>query len=237
MLIGVNSETRASMCDRAPGYDPHMRPRISRTCLVALVIAGATACTNHGSVVASGDPDYPVANPHPAHVVRVQLTVPAGLPVRLVAFYQAGSPVLSCTRRVGLGVDAALSVYLPVSLKQMGDEYLGSVVSDRFEPGSCDWRIVLIWYGVRNSDPRQELAVFSPGATGGAGSLHSNVWCVYFPDQKDWGCGSLDVDALEFPRVVTPERIAATPVSERGEMPLHFGPATQDISVVFHAVR
>jgi len=189
-------------------------------------------------VVKPGDPDYPVLNPSPKHMLRFTAVVPSTLSVQFMVSYQAQAG--QCQRTVGLGASSQLYVSMPLQLVTSQGEYRGDVAFDAFQPGSCNWSFSDISYAEGpGSDPsgasKRELV-----SVGGSRSSHYSldIWCIKVRklDQKHpERCSSLRILNMDFADLVLDSLLRATPVDEQGlNTPTTINLETESIDVRFH---
>ena len=196
--------------------------------------------------VKPGDIDYPLENPAATHVVEFIAIVPPTLSLRFRYGYRASvnqeeaemGDDTACQRQTGQDLSTPVYVDLPIPLVQTGDTYRGTVVLDRFAPGSCNWAFAGI--SVLSNHPRSNatpLAAVYQDDGGTAPDYHLDEWCISAPafdPQRPEIC--LSLNALQRLKIqISPDFIKTVPWTERDDgRAVHVGPNTRTITVKFH---
>ncbi len=140
--------------------------------------------------VKPGDVDYPLENPGATHAVQFIAIIPSTLSLRFWYGYHASvdqedteTGNTACQRQKGEEIPIPVYVDLPMQLVQTGDTYRGTLVVDRFVPGSCNW--VLSGIAVQSDEPRSngtQLAVVYEHDGDTAPDYHLDEWCIRAPE-------------------------------------------------------
>lgn len=127
-----------------------------------------SACAQHIAVpsrqLASGDPDYPRANPSPVQVVNFTAIVPPTLSSEFHLHYfvdltQEGGPAdFKSPPGCHWTQQSPFDVDLQLKLKRSGNTYTGQFSPDHFLPGACGWHLE----GITNPDYNAEFSQGSP---------------------------------------------------------------------------
>jgi hypothetical protein len=226
MLLGAG--LAISGCDHSPNIAADLQPGESKL-----------------GELKPGDVDYPLENPSATHVVQFIAIVPPTLSLRFWYGFrpsvdqedtEMGDP--ACQRQTGLETSVPVYVDLRMQLVKAGDTYRGTVVLDRFAPGSCNWAFAGI--SVLSDNPpshgTQLAAVFQDDG-GTAPDYHLDEWCTSAPafdPQRPEIC--LSLNALQRLKIqISPDFIKTVPLTERDDgRPVHVGPNTRTITVKFH---
>src|ERR1700730_2875381 len=168
------------------------RLRIFRGLGVSLVssLVIATPATASGFIDGLfGDPKHPVENPTPKHVVKLVVSGPDDAAyARATAIYN--SDFRKCATHNILVGDLPLVIQTSIPLEKVGENYVGSIVVDHFQPDRCDWKFVRAHLEVDNTDivgsaihdplheTGSELAQAGDfNAAPGAPNLQRDLWC------------------------------------------------------------
>jgi hypothetical protein len=239
-------------------YNPMHPVRLYGRAVVAIALfCVLTACggglsPSDPSEIQPGQRDYPVTNPHPTHVLTIDVTIPPALLVSITAIYLA-SPTAggtmesgtACQRTVGLAVTAPFSLTKPVRLLQRNGTYTASVPIDGLLPGRCDWSFSHLTYSVASRSNktyvRQGDLVHYDGE--GLAVEKLDVWCVreleHLVQQhaRYWGeyCSSLNDLKHSFPGIV-PEALieSASPSVLNQRPPVTIGSNTNSLLITLH---
>jgi hypothetical protein len=120
------------------------------TCIVGagpllLSVAGLLAACSRN--VEPGDPNYPIANPHPTQIVDLSIIDPSFIKLEVRAGYE-GSEEARCSYQLGLGVPRPYSVAEPLPMTRSGNVLHGEVILDKYLPGDCGWSFAGVDYAV-----------------------------------------------------------------------------------------
>lgn len=215
--------------------------------LFILAACGRASSPSDPSEIKSGEPDYPVTNPHPTHVLAIDATIPSVLSVGITAIYLA-SPTAggtmesgtACQRTVGLAVTAPFALRKPVTLVHHNGTYTASVAIDGLVPGRCAWKFSHLNYVVRTAEAPPDRSDNELAGYKGDGPeiVVTNIWCMRYPVRQNFRpevCDSLDSLASDFSGDIPVAIVRAVPSSERKEgPPLTIGPRTTSMRIVFH---
>lgn len=195
--------------------------------------------------VKPGDIDYPLENARATHAVQFTAIVPPTLSLRFWYGYHASldqedteSGNTACQRQTEDEIPTPVYVDLPLQLVQTGDTYRGTLVVDRFAPGSCHWTFSGI--SVLSDEPRshgtQLAAVYADDADT-APDYHLDEWCIRAPEfdpQRPEIC--LSLNALQRLGIgISPDFIKTVALTERDDgRAAHVTPNTRTITVEFH---
>jgi hypothetical protein len=142
----------------------------------------------------------PTPNPHPAHIQKLKISVGKGAGVNRVeveSIWVVGD--LSCAPVVWpSGSTKVKQVHVPEEVEKVGDDYIATLVLDRFLPDRCHW--VGGGYGIRFYHDKSLL-----GVSGGTlealrenGGRFEGI-CVYLPKPRDLAvCSSRDAKHDQF---------------------------------------
>ena len=195
--------------------------------------------------VKPGDVDYPLENPRATHVIQFIAIVPPTLSLRFWYGYSASVEEedteignTACQRQTGEEIPIHVYVDLPMQLTQTGDTYRGTLVFDKFAPGSCNWSFSGI--SVLSDEPPSRgtlLAGVYQDDRSAAPDYHLDEWCIRAPDfdpQRPEIC--LSLSALQRLKIqISPDFIKTVPLTERDDgRAAHVGPNTRTITVEFH---
>jgi hypothetical protein len=194
-----------------------------------------------------GEPDYPVANPHPAHVLTINATIPPTLSVSISAIYEASQTAggtmqsgTACQREVGLAVTAPFMLTQTVKLVGQNDTFVASVPIDGYLPGRCDWNFTGLSYfsagvGFPSNIILTPLALYRGD---GSVALSASIWCMHSPVRmkaKVEICAPLKNLISDMPDMISPSVVSSASASdlEQRELPL-IGPSSTTMQITFH---
>lgn len=242
-MYGYNSKHRVLLCWRAT---------IAIVPLLALAACGQASSPSDPSEIQPGERDYPVTNPHPTHMLTIDVAIPPALLVSITAIYLA-SPTAggtmesgtACQRTVGLAVTAPFSLTEPVRLLPGNGTYTASVPIDGVLPGRCDWSFSHLTYSVANriskTFVRQGDLVHHLGEGSAVEKL--DVWCARDLERlvqqhaRYWGeyCSSLNDLKHSYPGTVSEELTESASSSVLNQRPpIDIGSETRSLLITFH---
>ena len=226
--------------------------------VISALLCGLLACSGKSSSsdpseIQPGEPDYPVTNPHPTHVLTIKATIPPTLSVGITALYLA-SPMAggtmqsgtSCQKTVGLAVTAPFSLTKAVSFVQHNGTYTAFLPIDGLIPGRCDWDFAELNYSVKGvSDSTEPFRwVLARHAGEGSAVEKLDIWCIrqqiYAGTEQGHSgeyCGSLGELNAEFPGRIPSAFIkpASNPATSRNSS-IVIGVDTNTLQITFYDV-
>lgn len=152
------------------------------------------------NITRPSDANYPKLNPHPKRVVTISGTMPATLPVQLIAVYFTNVSTSEfashkgCYRTYFIAPWRPLFVAEPLSLANANESYETRVTVDKYDPGFCHWHLSSVMYvlgdqGLRVGNNIFETGIYDSAVAFGEPSpswpFHGplNIWCK---KNQDW---------------------------------------------------
>jgi len=184
--------------------------------------------------------DPPEHNPHPTQRVKIHVTAPPSLQVRIGADYRVGTWLgmmggggTSCGPDVharGDAVSHALpGTTVPIDLKRVGSDYEGEFFIDNCLPGRCHWG----FFSLNTLSPAEDSVSLnsqqtvnynfdtshSHGVYDQSAAQSTDLWCGAdpSPEGRENGktlCTSLNYFVV-YPGVVANELLASVPIAQR----------------------
>lgn len=244
-IYAYNSTHRVRLCGRAT---------VAIALFCVLAACKGPSSPSDPSEIQPGERDYPVTNPHPTHVLTIDVTIPPTLLMSMTAIYMASQTAggtmesgTACQRTVGLAVTAPFSLAEPIRLLQRNGTYTASVPIDGLLPGRCDWSFSHLTYSVASRSNKtyvqQGDLVHHDGEGSAAEKL--DVWCVreleHLVQQhaRYWGeyCSSLNDLKRSYPGLVSEALVESTSPSVLNQRPpVAIGSDTNSLLVTFHDI-
>jgi hypothetical protein len=136
----------------------------------------------------------PTPNPQPQHVLKLKITVEKSEVNRVEVRSMWSIGNIGCAPTVWPGYQRIVPVNVSEPVEKVGDDYIATIVMDRFLPGECHWR---------NGGPsiyffHDDYRLSSDGANREvlSGAKIEKVTCLTRPFSPVGGCGLRDEESF-----------------------------------------